>query len=201
MLDYLIDGFDGPGAGFMYAVTALLAFGVAVGLERGFLLLVKWRVDDSVVASKLSDPSAAAEAAGATPLGDVLRAGAAETDADAAWDAMGAATAAAESRLSARVDYVATIANMATMLGLLGTVYGLMLAFSGLGDASAGQRAVRLSEGISTAMATTAFGLCVGIPALALHAWLAGLVRQRVAQIESLAGRLVVVLRRAASGG
>ncbi|HJN74418.1 MAG TPA: MotA/TolQ/ExbB proton channel family protein [Myxococcota bacterium] len=199
MLDYLIEAFSGPGSAFMYAITALMAFALAVGLERAFLLLLRWRVDTKAVASKLQDPQAAAEAAGATPLGNVLRAGAAESDAEAAWDAMGAATAAAEARLSNRVDYVGTIANMATMLGLLGTVYGLMLAFSGLGDASAGQRAVRLSEGISTAMATTAFGLVVGIPALGLHAWLSALVRRRVAEIEVLAGQLVVVLRRKAS--
>ena len=115
MLDYLIEAFSGPGSAFMYAITALMAFALAVGLERAFLLLLRWRVDTKAVASKLQDPKAAAEVAGGTPLGNVLRAGAGESDAEAAWDAMGAATAAAEARLSNRVDYVGTIANMATM--------------------------------------------------------------------------------------
>lgn len=201
MLDYLLEAFEGPGGGFMYAITALLAFAVAVGLERAFLLLIKWRVDDGALRQALAagDLGKAAAIAPETPVGGVVSAGAAESTADAAWDAMGAAAADAEARLSKRVDYVGTVANMATMLGLLGTVYGLMLAFSGLGDASAGQRAVRLSEGISTAMATTAFGLLVGIPALGLHAWLASLVRSRVAQVESLAGQVVLAIRRAAS--
>ncbi|MCP4810667.1 MAG: MotA/TolQ/ExbB proton channel family protein [Proteobacteria bacterium] len=201
MLDYLLEAFAGPGGGFMYAITALLAFAVAVGLERAFMLLVKWRVDDVALRGALAsgDVSAAAKIAPGTPVGDVVTAGAGQTDPDAAWDAMGAAAADAEARLSKRVDYVGVVANMATMLGLLGTVYGLMLAFSGLGDASAGQRAVRLSEGISTAMATTAFGLLVGIPALGLHAWLAALVRVRLAQIEAVAGQVVLAIRRSAS--
>lgn len=201
MLDYLLEAFEGPGSGFMYAITALLAFAVAVGLERAFLLLISWRIDQAAIAGALAgdDPQAAGGIAPGTPAGDVVTAGLAESDPDAAWDAMGAAAAAAEARLNQRVDYVGTVANMATMLGLLGTVYGLMLAFSGLGDASAGQRAVRLSEGISTAMATTAFGLLVGIPALGLHAWLASLVRARLAQVEVLAGQVVLAIRRSAS--
>jgi biopolymer transport protein ExbB len=81
------------------------------------------------------------------------------------------------------------------MLGLLGTVYGLILAFSALGDTSAGERAVRLSEGISTAMATTAYGLMVGIPALAAHAWLDGRARELTAQLEAVAGRIALSKR------
>ncbi len=203
MLDYLLDAFSGPGAGFMYAITSLLAFSLAVTLERGWLLLSAWRPNAAALEAALSgdDPSAVAEAASGTPLGEVLAAGAAESDPDTAWEAMGAAAARAEARFRRRVGSLGVISNLATMLGLLGTVYGLILAFEALGDASAGERAARLSEGISTAMATTAYGLVVGIPSLALHAWLESAVRERLTEIEDAGGRLVLMLRRRASGG
>ena len=78
------------------------------------------------------------------------------------------------------------------MLGLLGTVYGLIVAFQGLGDASAVERATRLSDGIATAMATTAYGLLVGIPALAAHAFLEGRVQQLLAFSEAAASAVAV---------
>jgi biopolymer transport protein ExbB len=203
MLDYLLDAFAGEGQLFMYAVTALLAFVLAVGLERIFFLGLKWRLDVPSVTALLRSGKAseAAAAAGASPVAGVLSAGAAESDPEAAWEAMGAAAAKAQGDLSRRVDYVAAVANMATMLGLLGTVYGLMLAFSGLGDASAGERAVRLSEGISTAMATTAYGLLVGIPSLGLHSLLTSMVDRRVGELEQLAGELALALRKGSSDG
>lgn len=161
----------------MYAITALLAFSLAVGVERTVYLLIWSRAEEG------------------SPLACVLAAGRAQSNADAAWDAMGGEAAAQEERIRRRLSTLAAVANLSTMLGLLGTVYGLILAFSALGDAGAGEQAVRLSEGISTAMATTAWGLVVGIPSLALHTWLDGLANRRVAAIESAAGQLAASLR------
>ncbi|MCB9746670.1 MAG: MotA/TolQ/ExbB proton channel family protein [Alphaproteobacteria bacterium] len=201
MLDYLLAAFSGPGAGFMYAITAVGAFALAIGIERSALLALRWRADLPEVRVRLDagDFNGAVGAAGASPMGEVLGAGASEASPEAAWEAMGAAAASAEARMRARVGALGAVSNIATMLGLLGTVYGLILAFSALGDASAGERAVKLSEGISTAMATTAFGLLVGIPALGLHAWLEGLVSQRLADIEVAAGALALAKRRSGS--
>jgi biopolymer transport protein ExbB len=197
MLQYLISAFSGPGAVFMYLIVALLAYALAVGIERGFLLGVSWRPGASVRAAleagRLDD---ALKEAGDTPLGGVLAAGVGETDPEVAWEAMSAAAVHAEERVSRRVAGLNAVANLATMLGLLGTVYGLILAFSALGDSSAGERALKLSEGISTAMATTAFGLMVGIPALGLHAGLDGAVRTRVSELEASAGLVMLTLRR-----
>ena len=108
---------------------------------------------------------------------------------------MGAQAALVEGKVRARVDYLATIGNISTMLGLLGTVYGLILAFSGLGDASAAERTARLSEGIATAMATTAWGLLVGIPALGFHAIIAGKAARILSFCEAVAGELAAARR------
>ncbi len=193
MIEYLLDAFSGPGAPFMWAITAVMAFAFAVFLERAWMLVWVWRSDLGGVRAAVErrDREAALGAAGKGPLADVLTAGFGATDREVAWDAMGAAAAEAESRIDARIPYLAAVGNVATMIGLLGTVYGLILAFSALGDTGAGERAVRLSEGISTAMATTAYGLCVGIPSLAAHTWLEARARRLISGIESVAGRLV----------
>lgn len=192
MFAYLLDAFSGPGAVFMWAITAVLAFGLAVFLERTWTLRVRFRIRERALRESLEsgDLDAAIEAAGNSPIRDVLRAGVEERDAEAAWDRMGAEASRAERLGTERVSYLATIGNIATMLGLLGTVYGLIIAFSALGDTAAGERAVRLSEGISTAMATTAYGLITGIPALLAHAWLEGGSRALLAHTEEAAGLL-----------
>ncbi len=197
MIPYLLDAFTGPGAAFMWTITAVLAFGLAVLLERCWVLFVRDAHDARAVRTALErdDNQAAVAAARRSHLAGVMRAGMDASSPDAAWDAMGAAAVEAEEALQGRVSYLATIGNVATMLGLLGTVYGLILAFGALGDTSAGERAVRLSEGISTAMATTAYGLLVGIPALAAHAWLDARARATMATIEATAGRLVATIR------
>ena len=185
----------------MYAITAVLALAVAITLERTWLLVWRWshnleQLDALLDEGKLSEAVSATEN---TPLGDVIRAGAAESDPELAWEAMSNASIRAEARIRTRIPYLSTISNLSTMLGLLGTVYGLIVAFSGLGDAAAAQRATGLSEGISTAMATTAYGLLVGIPTLACHAWLEARVHNQLAALEAAAGRLTLGLRRASS--
>ena len=197
MIPYLLDAFTGPGAACMWTITAVLAFGLAVLVERCWVLFARNRVDLAAVraAMESAEPRATLALTGRAELGRVIEAGLDAGEPEAAWDAMGAAAVEAEEALQGRVPYLATIGNVATMLGLLGTVYGLILAFGALGDTSAGERAVNLSEGISTAMATTAYGLLVGIPALAAHAWLEARARALQASIEATAGRLVAKLR------
>jgi biopolymer transport protein ExbB/TolQ len=125
------------------------------------------------------------------PARALLAAGAAAPNAEAAWDAISAQAALVEPGVRGRVNALAAAGNIATMLGLLGTVYGLILAFQGLGDTSSTERAARLSEGISTAMNTTAYGLLVGIPALGAHAGLDGALRRVLATCEAAAGTLL----------
>lgn len=69
--------------------------------------------------------------------------------------------------IKARVNYLAMFANIATLLGLLGTIVGLVTAFQGVGSADATMKQEILAKGISVAMLTTAFGLTVAIPCLA----------------------------------
>ena len=82
-----------------------------------------------------------------------------------------------------RTPYLATFANIATLLGLLGTIIGLIAAFTAVANADPAEKATLLSQSISIAMNTTAFGLIVAIPLLLVHSHLQGKTK---AIIESL---------------
>ena len=72
--------------------------------------------------------------------------------------------------LNKRTSYLSMLANVATLLGLLGTIMGLIQAFEAVAHASAEMKQTLLAAGISVAMYTTAGGLIVAIPTLILHA-------------------------------
>lgn len=192
MRDALVQALDGPGALFMYAIAAVMALGLAVVIERVWLLWFRWRfnVERVVTGVKSGNAAQAAEDARQAPVAGLIRAGMQAPTSEAAWDAMGAEAALVESAVRQRISYLAMVGNVATMLGLLGTVYGLILAFQGLGDASSIERNARLSEGIATAMATTAWGLLVGIPALAAHTVVEGKANRVLAVYQSIASHI-----------
>lgn len=75
-------------------------------------------------------------------------------------------------QLEKRTTYIATLANIATLLGLLGTIMGLIAAFTAVANANPAEKANLLSQSISVAMNTTAFGLIAGIPLLLLHTFI-----------------------------
>ncbi|HIG43806.1 MAG TPA: MotA/TolQ/ExbB proton channel family protein [Gammaproteobacteria bacterium] len=77
-------------------------------------------------------------------------------------------------RIEKRTPYLATFANIATLLGLLGTIIGLIAAFTAVANADPAEKANLLSASISLAMNTTAFGLMVAIPLLLVHSHLQG---------------------------
>jgi len=72
-------------------------------------------------------------------------------------------------RLEKRTQYLSTLANISTLLGLLGTIIGLIAAFTAVASADPSQKASLLSQSISVAMNTTAFGLMAAIPLLLIH--------------------------------
>jgi len=72
-------------------------------------------------------------------------------------------------KISARTNYLSLFANIATLLGLLGTIAGLQVSFSSLASVDAAQKASMLASGIAQAMNTTAFGLIVAVPCMAVY--------------------------------
>jgi len=87
-------------------------------------------------------------------------------------------------QLEKRTPYVALLSNIATLLGLLGTIMGLIEAFTAVANANPAEKADLLSASISVAMNTTAFGLMSAIPLLLFHAKLTSTTGHIVDNLE-----------------
>ena len=97
-------------------------------------------------------------------------------------------------RLEKRTHYLGTFANLATLVGLLGTVSGLISAFSAVAMANPAEKANMLSASISEAMNCTAFGLGTAVPLLFLHAFLTSRTQHLVESLEMAAIKYLNVL-------
>jgi len=88
-------------------------------------------------------------------------------------------------RYSRRLNYLAVLANVATLAGLLGTIFGLQQSFSSLAVADAAEKASVLAAGISQAMNTTALGLIVAMPILLIHSRLVSMASSRTEDCDA----------------
>lgn len=106
-------------------------------------------------------------------------------------------------RLEQRTGYLAVLANVATLLGLLGTIIGLIAAFTAVSSADPAEKSRLLSESISVAMNTTAFGLIAAIPLLVFHAILTNKTNAIIGSIEMAGVKFlnVMTLNRAIEAG
>lgn len=97
--------------------------------------------------------------------------------------------------LTSRITYLADIGSIAPMVGLLGTVMGMISAFFEIsgGDVS-GVRQMKLAEGVYEALITTAAGLFIGIPALVFYSIFRGRVQKYIAELEAAATHLMALL-------
>lgn len=97
--------------------------------------------------------------------------------------------------LSSRITYLADIGSIAPMVGLLGTVIGMIKSFLEIsGGAFEGVRQMKLAEGVSEALVTTATGLVVGIPALVFYSLFRGRVQKYVSELEAATTHLMAML-------
>jgi biopolymer transport protein ExbB len=97
-------------------------------------------------------------------------------------------------QLEKRTAYVALASNIATLLGLLGTIMGLIQAFTAISDANPAEKADLLSASISVAMNTTAFGLIVAIPLLITHTVLTAKTGEIVDGLEMASVKVLNVI-------
>jgi biopolymer transport protein ExbB len=98
------------------------------------------------------------------------------------------------SNLMNRVTYLADIGMIAPMLGLLGTVFGIINSFGALGSDLGTARYVLLSKGISQALVNTAAGLAIGIPAMMFYAFFRGRAQRLISELESAVTHVLALL-------
>ena len=97
-------------------------------------------------------------------------------------------------KISARVGFLATTANVATLLGLLGTIFGLMHSFAAVAKATGAQKQTLLAEGISEALNATSFGLSVALFCLFCYGVLQAKQKAVIDDVNKNAAKLVDLL-------
>lgn len=98
------------------------------------------------------------------------------------------------SRLNQQIVYLADIGTIAPMLGLFGTVLGMIKSFSIVASDIASTRPMLLASGVAEALVTTAAGLLIGIPAMAAYAYFRGRVQSLIADLEAATTQLVALM-------
>lgn len=191
---FLVEFFQSGGP-FMYAILVVFALGMAIAVER-LLVITATQAKTRKIWRQLTPMLRARDLMRAemllqnqtTPLARVLHYGLAKLQKNAKCEAVESAMEEGIMEvmpdLEVRTHYLATLANVATLLGLLGTIIGLIQAFTAVAEADPAEKADLLSASISVAMNTTAFGLVAAIPLLLIHSFLATKVTRLVDQIE-----------------
>jgi len=195
------------GGFFMYLILAVFAIGIAIMLER-YIYLSRtsratnklWRQLAPMLKALDFQRAFKLTAAGKTPLSRVLNYGFSRHGENKRREIIEAAME--EGMMDAmpdivqRTHYLATFANIATLLGLLGTIVGLIRAFEAVAEADPAAKADLLSASISTAMNTTAFGLIAAIPLLLVHSYLVTKTARLVDNLEKAAVKSINLMVR-----
>jgi biopolymer transport protein ExbB/TolQ len=200
----LINFFQAGGL-FMYPIVAVLALGTAIALERYIYLTTAratnqriWKqVMPLLIDGQYGQAVALTEKSKAA-LSRILRYGLDRAGANVRRDdvevAMEEGLMETVPRLEKRTHYLATFANIATLLGLLGTIMGLIQAFTAVANANPADKADMLSASISVAMNTTAFGLMAAIPLLLIYTVLQTKTTELVDSLEMASVKFLNIL-------
>jgi biopolymer transport protein ExbB/TolQ len=198
------------GAEWVNWLLVLLSFvGLAITADRA-ILYGRTRERFAALQAALQDvlrrqdlPGARALVQQDTLIRNVLRAGIdaigrGERDPKSVEEEMLASLAAERSRYDARVAWLTTIANIAPLVGLLGTIIGVVGAFYGLGQAGTTQSAgnPQVMSSIAEALASTAFGIFVAVPGVVAYNLMRAHMAVRLRQAESLMRELMANLGR-----
>ena len=171
------------GGPFMYPIAVVLGIGFAIALERFLYLMNQTRINrrdyDKILPllkqrreRELAEVTRKSRSAIARIIADGMnRRSSSRRRSDVEY-AMEEGLLEILPSIERRTPYLATFANIATLLGLLGTIIGLIAAFTAVANADPAEKATLLSQSISIAMNTTAFGLMAAIPLLLIHSML-----------------------------
>jgi biopolymer transport protein ExbB/TolQ len=183
------------GGWMMHPILVSLVVALALIIDRVIVLYFKTAVDKEsfvrglkkhIFAGDLDKAISYCASQKKTPLVSVVKSGLinvpkGEADVQAAMDE---ATLREQPKLEARTGYLAMIGNVATLLGLLGTIVGLISAFGAVANANPADKATILASSISEAMNCTAFGLLTAIPALVAFSLLQGRTQHMIEDIN-----------------
>jgi biopolymer transport protein ExbB/TolQ len=181
---HTIATFFNSGGNFMWVILVVLAISTAVVVERAVFYFFVCRKSGPVLVSKIAtalrsgnqDEAKQAVSMGNAPLVVLLRTAVdrfcAGMDLHDIEEGIEESAIIEMPRMIQRLNYLSLFANIATLLGLLGTISGLQASFSSLAAVEASKKATMLAAGIAEAMNCTAFGLIVAVPCMVAYTWL-----------------------------
>ena len=183
------------GGTFMYPILIVFAFGAAICIERylklsgiGKVNKEVWDTVHPLLDEGNFDGARESIAENESTVASLLNMGLARQGSVRRRDdieiAMEESMMEVIPTLEKRTPYIALFANICTLLGLLGTIMGLIEAFTAVANADPAEKADMLSASISVAMNTTAFGLMAAIPLLITHAMLSSKTSEIIDSLE-----------------
>lgn len=192
------------GGPIMHFILLVGIAGLAVFLERLYVIVIKGKINGRafierviqlVRAGKAEDAiKLCAQSKAALPdMGLLILRSRTRDEADL-QNVADAAALSIIPRVTRRLQYLPMLANVATLVGLFGTIYGLREAFASVAAASAAERSAKLAEGIAIALNATGFGLLVAIPLTVAHSYLVGQAETIVEQVDEFSVRLINAL-------
>jgi biopolymer transport protein ExbB/TolQ len=201
------------GGGFMYVILIPSIVGIGIMVERFIFLFFKYNINAKafmaqinklVMANNIDRAIKLCNAAPNAALPKVIKAGLTRANKGELEisNAIEEATLEVVPVVTNRTPLLGGTANVATLLGLLGTITGLITAFAALESAAPEQRAAALARGISVAMNTTAFGLIVAIPCMAAQMFLQSVTKKILDEIDQYSVKLEnLLVSRIRAGG
>ena len=202
MLDF-VSGFMRDGGAFMWVILVVWLTGLGISafkfitLKRNDINAEKFfsQVKGFVLQNKVEDAVNLCSGSKAV-LPSVLRSGLKRANEDRVYieDAVSTSLMEHTPKLNYQLSYISLIANVSTLVGLLGTIQGLILSFSAVGDSDLTNKAQALANGIAKAMNTTAFGLISAITIMVLHTVLSNKANKLHDKVEEVAGKLIDLL-------
>lgn len=189
---------------WMYIIAVVWVIGLVIAIDRFIKLKMKMDVDGPSFMNELQRyilsndiPGAIRVCSGSVAaLPRVLKSGLkrATHSMDQVQNAIDATALEVIPKVEKRLGYLSLIANISTLLGLLGTIFGLIQSFAAVSQADPQEKAELLSAGISKAMNTTAAGLIAAISIMVIHSLLVSRSEKIVNEIDEFSVKLLDLL-------
>ncbi len=207
-----IKEFFSSGGEFMWPILAVSVVGIAIIAERVARLFFRYSVNANqfmaqiqklVISGNIDRAIKLCNAEPNAALPRVIKAGLTRANKGETeiLSAIEEATLEVVPEITKRTPSLQAVANVATLLGLLGTIVGLIQAFDAVATAPADQKTTMLTASIAVAMNTTAFGLIVAIPTLAAYTFLNNTVKRMIDEIDQYSVKLQNLLITRGKGG
>lgn len=194
------------GGTVMYFILILFIIGTSIIIERLYMILFVYeenaaglmqKVQRLILENNLEEAVKLTNRKKQAAIYQVFKAALMNADrpAEEIRDHIEVAMLSVVPKLHRRMPYLFTISNVATLLGLLGTISGLIKTFASIGAVNASEKQALLAGGISEAMSATAFGLVVAIPTMFVYGFLFNRINSIIDDCEYYSARLLMLLR------